>query len=310
MTAPHSKRMVLVTAVLSAGMCPAAQAQAILFDDFDDGEANGWNCVSRLEILEGADLYDANCHPASGALHLATELPVPAGELEVVGAEWLPSFDPQNFPQYSDGFFRARVRAGNAKTYVALVMRKSEPSAACFGQCYVFSAHASSGHLGILAADDCLGFGPTLASTGDVGFRAGQEWILEAGAVGFELSLRAWPFNPNDPNAPGPTDPQLLTIDFAYPVGGINLGAVHVPSAAAGPISGWFDDVSFTPSCPGDVNFNHAVELEDLAILLSHFGATCDPEPCGYTAGDLDGDGQVSLADLAVLLANFGSDCL
>lgn len=65
---------------------------------------------------------------------------------------------------------------------------------------------------------------------------------------------------------------------------------------------------SFTvrPPCPGDLDDSGAVDLGDLAVLLSHFGT-----PGGATAadGDLDGDGDVDLPDLAALLAQFGAEC-
>lgn len=60
------------------------------------------------------------------------------------------------------------------------------------------------------------------------------------------------------------------------------------------------------PPCPGDLDGDGAVGLQDLAIVLSNFGI-----PGGATSeqGDLDADGDVDLQDLAVLLANFGDLC-
>lgn len=56
-----------------------------------------------------------------------------------------------------------------------------------------------------------------------------------------------------------------------------------------------------------DLGGNGAVDLEDLALLLSNFGN------CGSIFsppfGDIDGDGCASLTDLSILLANFGQDC-
>jgi Immunoglobulin I-set domain/Immunoglobulin domain len=58
--------------------------------------------------------------------------------------------------------------------------------------------------------------------------------------------------------------------------------------------------------CPGDLDGDGYVELEDLATLLAHFGLSGDVAP---EDGDIDGDGDVDLADLATLLANYGSAC-
>jgi hypothetical protein len=59
-------------------------------------------------------------------------------------------------------------------------------------------------------------------------------------------------------------------------------------------------------SLVGDLDFDGAVGLQDLALFLAHFGATSGASP---DDGDFDGDEDVDLADLAALLANFGESC-
>jgi hypothetical protein len=61
------------------------------------------------------------------------------------------------------------------------------------------------------------------------------------------------------------------------------------------------------PGCEiGDLNGDCAVDIFDLAVQLSNFGATQ-----GATAeqGDTDGDGDIDIVDLAQLLSAFGSVC-
>lgn len=58
--------------------------------------------------------------------------------------------------------------------------------------------------------------------------------------------------------------------------------------------------------CVGDVNSDGNVDLADLAVLLSNFGASGNATP---EQGDLNDDQNVDLADLALLLANFGVAC-
>ncbi|MBI5865185.1 MAG: hypothetical protein HZB38_11885, partial [Planctomycetes bacterium] len=68
-------------------------------------------------------------------------------------------------------------------------------------------------------------------------------------------------------------------------------------------------DASSTPvtaQLPGDLNGDHAVDLSDLAALLSNFGTLSGAT---YADGDLDGDGDVDLPDLTLLLSAFGSSC-
>lgn len=56
--------------------------------------------------------------------------------------------------------------------------------------------------------------------------------------------------------------------------------------------------------CTGDIDEDRAIDLSDLAMLLSAFG--CEGASC---TGDLNADGAADLTDLATLLAVFGTDC-
>lgn len=58
--------------------------------------------------------------------------------------------------------------------------------------------------------------------------------------------------------------------------------------------------------CVGDLDGNGDVSLQDLAILLSHFGTTSGANP---EDGDIDNDDDVDLQDLATLLSRFGTQC-
>lgn len=59
--------------------------------------------------------------------------------------------------------------------------------------------------------------------------------------------------------------------------------------------------------CPGDVDGNRAVDLNDLTLLLAYFGLPCPEGPC--TGADLNQDGSVDLGDLTGLLGTFGNAC-
>jgi hypothetical protein len=58
-------------------------------------------------------------------------------------------------------------------------------------------------------------------------------------------------------------------------------------------------------ACPGDLDFDQAVTLPDLALLLTHFGSS----DAWLDDGDTDLDGDVDLQDLAGMLADFGQIC-
>jgi PKD repeat protein len=57
-------------------------------------------------------------------------------------------------------------------------------------------------------------------------------------------------------------------------------------------------------SCPGDLNFDLQVDIQDFLLLLANYG--CTTEPC---IGDLDGDGSVTTLDVLVMLVLFGNAC-
>jgi formylglycine-generating enzyme required for sulfatase activity len=57
------------------------------------------------------------------------------------------------------------------------------------------------------------------------------------------------------------------------------------------------------PPLPGDLNGSGTIDLVDLAVLLSHYGADGD---ASARNGDLDCDGDVDLSDLAALLGYLG----
>ena len=87
--------------------------------------------------------------------------------------------------------------------------------------------------------------------------------------------------------------------DVATLVEGIGTGAWYYPGAIL------LRGKSATQPTPGDVNGDGVVDLTDLAMLLSAFGA-CAGDPAFVPAADFDASGCVELTDLAVLLANFG----
>lgn len=70
------------------------------------------------------------------------------------------------------------------------------------------------------------------------------------------------------------------------------------------------DDGDGIPSdceCPGDLDFDHDVDLADLAQLLAHYGTTSG---ASYEDGDLNLDGDVDLEDLATLLPLYATLCI
>ncbi len=60
------------------------------------------------------------------------------------------------------------------------------------------------------------------------------------------------------------------------------------------------------PACPGDLDGDLDVDLDDLSQLLVNFGTASGAT---YEDGDIDGDGDIDLDDLSQLLVVFGTTC-
>ncbi|MBI5866621.1 MAG: hypothetical protein HZB38_19310 [Planctomycetes bacterium] len=92
----------------------------------------------------------------------------------------------------------------------------------------------------------------------------------------------------------------------------VSFDSLHLYARFGGEYSaprGMIDDLSLTPAqaaCPGDLDGDGSVGLNDLARLLSNFGTSS-----GGTSeqGDSDGDGDIDLSDLSALLGAFGTTC-
>jgi hypothetical protein len=54
----------------------------------------------------------------------------------------------------------------------------------------------------------------------------------------------------------------------------------------------------------GDANLDGRVDINDLTIVLAHYGQSVGPN--GWSEGDFTGDGTVDINDLTIVLANYG----
>ena len=57
---------------------------------------------------------------------------------------------------------------------------------------------------------------------------------------------------------------------------------------------------------PGDANGDGRVDINDLTIVLAHYGLSGSPLDVTYSEGDFTGDGKVDINDLTIVLANYG----
>jgi hypothetical protein len=61
-------------------------------------------------------------------------------------------------------------------------------------------------------------------------------------------------------------------------------------------------EITYAPTCQGDMNYDYTVTVEDIMIALSEFG-------CTNCSSDIDGDDSFGISDLLILLSTFGSSC-
>ena len=85
----------------------------------------------------------------------------------------------------------------------------------------------------------------------------------------------------------------------------VNDAGQILVQAEIGPNSTSFEPESFllTPTMPGDANLDGKVNINDLTVVLSHYGQTAGTT---WTSGDFLGDGRVDINDLTIVLAHYG----
>ncbi len=228
--------MLLVANPTISSRSGSVRGETILLDDFNDG-IDRWTHVDwTIGTPFGPGMFSLD----SGAFHITSPGPVPVGAL--FGA----TLDRTVDPMYSNGLFRAKIRANSDGTFAFLAMRfVTQPGAA--EDVYLFGGSTTRRTFGIertggeIVADSQL--------TPDFSFDVGEEWIMEAGAIDLpddrtQLSLRAWPSG-----GPEPTEPQLsVVVPGSLGPGALGFAVSNPLSATENAtISATFDDVYFTP---------------------------------------------------------------
>jgi hypothetical protein len=259
-------------------------------DNFDDGDDIGWTHVDYTEeTVYGPGLYTL----VGGSYRLHTHFAVPANEFNVVSAKWDASSD----RAYTDGFVRAKIRSNASNSNPGITLRATiEPLSS-----YACGLRVDTNEIFIQRVD-CW----PITECGDIQFVTGlvsevidigEDWMLEAGAVGDTISLKAWPVGGREP-----VEPQLVWTESTYSQGSFGVAVAHQAGTAA-PIDATFDDVVFIPPpLFGDLNGDYSVNAADLAILLASWNTQF---ACFDCAADLDEDSFVDAADLALLLASW-----
>jgi hypothetical protein len=137
----------------------------------------------------------------------------------------------------------------------------------------------------------------------DVSYQAGEEWVIEGGIVGDQLSMKVW--RPDDPE---PMNPQLVVTDRA-PIRFSDFGVLSYVNGGdpQAQIDATFDDIYFTHIPPSglleDFNGDGAVNFADFLQFGVAYGSTRTDELVLF---DLDTSGEVDFADFLQFSVVFG----
>ena len=61
-------------------------------------------------------------------------------------------------------------------------------------------------------------------------------------------------------------------------------------------------EITYAPTCPGDMNHDYLITVQDLTLALGAFA-------CTNCTSDIDGDASFGISDLLILLSGFGTSC-
>ena len=107
----------------------------------------------------------------------------------------------------------------------------------------------------------------------------------------------------------GGTAGGILDLNTAIPSAtGWNLNCAYAVSdngyiVGSGTIGGQTDGFLLTPALPGDANLDGTVDINDLTIVLAHYGQTGTT----WSQGEFTADGTVDINDLTIVLAHYGN---
>jgi protocatechuate 3,4-dioxygenase beta subunit len=232
---------------------PPKTPDRILIDNFNDGNDDGWE---RIDGTTGTTWSPGVFDPSSGEYQLGSTGLITRQNLfdpvddTYVTAPWEESID----PFYSNGLYRWKFKITENATSARLIMRGGEGNFYGFGAASFdigFPNPRGPNPGGVFFFDRFEGH----VNTHDLVFHdedephLGDEWMLEAGAVGDMLSMKWWPVG-----SPEPTEPQWEWTDpDPLPEGRIapNLFISQMGVNRTGTPGPWrlgaaFDDIYFT----------------------------------------------------------------
>ena len=258
-TSKRRHTLLIAVALIVVLLANSSPAQVLLDEDFSSGSLDGWSIFDASSVPVLQPWGPGNADVSDGELRLTTTGEVPPrstpGGPEVAGTLLLTLDRSADDDRFHDGFLRSTFRV-DTESNADFILRGDMQTFSG----YVFAAASNRKEFIINRWEN--GFGVELAIAGadeGIDFTVGEDWNIEVGAVGNELSLRAWKVGDEEPESP-----QLVIFDDTFTSGEIGiLGAVEA----------WFTtrpvrlDVSFD-----DLGFRTAIVPEPNSKFLFTLG--------------------------------------
>ena len=222
-------------------MAIIAQGQVIPIDDFNDGNDDGWTRIdTTMGETFGPGTYDASSgeYVIRGGGPVPTDVPTDG----VLFSQWDMSAD----PIFLNGYVRFKTEVLEKNTSAFVVMRGDVPSFSG----HIFGINTELDNFRFLIGTLVNGGSTqTTLETGPI-YEPNREWMLEAGAIGDQLSLKYWASGD-----PEPVDPQIVVTEGSLSSGNLIVGASfpgdHNPPSVVGAS---FDDIVFIVPEPTSVS--------------------------------------------------------
>jgi autotransporter-associated beta strand protein len=159
-----------------------------------------------------------------------------------------------------------------------------------------------AGTLTLTGANSYMGLTTVQAGTLWLGTKA-QNPIFSLGGVDIQGGSLVLAYSGTSPAA---TVASILTAGYQQSLAAGSGQIFSSTAAADGLTLGWSDNgsgaVTIMATVPGDANLDGRVDINDLTIVLTHYGAT----GAVWSQGDFTYDGRVDVNDLTIVLANYG----
>ena len=259
-----------VTAFVVLLIATSARSQTVLIDDFEiDDELEGWE---HIDSTIGQDYGPGSFSEESKSFVLKGGGLVPEGTPGggFIASLWDESYD----GNYSDGFLRAKVRAETEGTNAVLALRVTGDIEQGFDNYLIIATTGldgvkGRGGLGINRIESTITTASPFIRTD---FAVGEDWMLEAGAVGDRITAKTWKVGEPEPDAP-----QIVFFDFLFTEGQFGVVSninVSDPPVGEAVVHSSFDDITFTfPGPLGDFNNDGDLDVDDLDSLMRHLNS-------------------------------------